>query len=945
MKPTWQRAAVVLTVLLAAASIVSAQTTGDIRGTVTDDTGAVLPGASVTIYSDAIIGGSRTDVTNSVGVYRFPSLPVGTYIVEISMDNFETLRYENVQVQLNVTSTIDAILKIATVAETVTVVGESPVVDVTSSSVRTSFKNELVEDLPTNRNFYDYIQLAPGMSGVYSGTGGGDRTVAFGSNQQSNSWNIDGIETSAPETGSSWMDVNPDDIAEVEILGVGAPAEFGNATGAVFNVVTKKGGDDFAGSGAYYFQHDSLTGQNVSADELEALGYDPFPYERDSFYDLTGRLGGPIARNKAWFFVSGQIAQDKDWQPGVDNTVAGSDTWKVERWDTKINMRLTDRNELGFMFHVDDWDSIAGGDAFTTDSAAYVERGRTYGYGGNLTSTLSPNTLLEVKYTGWWADDVHDSPTGSFEEPFADYTPPGGGPPTYSGGVIYPWDYITWSQQFRAKATHYAEDFLSAQHEFKFGVQIARGDAATNVSAGPNGTYTYSYYGYYYQVRQDPYQYGGISWDRGIFLDDTVTVSDKLTLNLGVRFDFNTGGIPDYKRLAPGTPSIATAINAMETDETIPGAPDLINWNLVSPRLGFAFQPTEDGRTVIKGFFGVFYDQNVIGNWDAPAPGLPPYQIFEYDPATDTVGDLIFATTSEDVAFHPDLRPPRTLQYTAGFDQQFGPDISFGAQYVYKETKDLVGWEILDGVYETVPFTDPFTGTQYQLLNQLEAPILRKGNDPGNFPGAENLDYEQTYHGATFSLAKRFSSSWSLQGSYTWSKSEGLIPRPWFQAQNNPFYGSSTGRDPNAYLNAYGRLQADRPHMLRLQGVFQLPGDFMLSTSVNVESGKPFNRQTRVFGFNQSTPYVILAPSGSDDVSFGGELRRPTQKNIDILIGKRINLGGNAVLKIDATIYNLLNDDADLFFADLRLQEPGDQFIPNDWMLPRRLMLKLGFEF
>jgi hypothetical protein len=509
---------------------------------------------------------------------------------------------------------------------------------------------------------------------------------------------------------------------------------------------------------------------------------------------------------------------------------------------------------------------------------------------------------------------------------------------------MWPWGYVTWSQQFKAKATHYAEDFLNAQHEFKFGVQVARGDANTIVAAGPNGTYTYSYYGYFFRVRQNPYRYGGISWDTGFFLDDTVTAGDKLTLNLGVRFDHNTGGIPDYKRLAVGEPSIAVALNAVETDETIPGAPDLINWNLVSPRLGFAFQPTGDGRSVINGFFGIFYDQNVIGNWDAPAPGIPPYQIFTYDPVTDTVGELVFETTSEDVAFHPDLRPPRSLQYTVGFDQQIGDNFSLGAQYVYKETENLIGWEILDGVYEFVPFTDPFTDKEYPLLNEVVKPTFRKGNHPGNFPGAEALDYEQDYHGVSIIFRRRYSDNWSLMGSYTWSKSEGLIPRPWLQAQNNPFYGSIIGQDPNSYLNARGYLQGDRPHMFRIQGVFHLPWDLLFSTSVNIESGKPFNRQIRVFGFNQSTPRVIMAPSGSDDVSVGGKLRRPTQKNIDIVFGKTVSLS-RVMLRFHTGIYNLLNDDADLFMADLRLQSPDDTFVPDNWVIPRRLIIRIGLDF
>ena len=266
----WITAVIVVGCLLVAGTTAIAQTTGNIRGTVTDETGAVLPGASITIFSDQIMGGSRTEVTNEVGVYRFPALSVGDYVVEISLGGFETYRVEGVEVGIGDTATVNASMRLATVSETITVTGESPVVNVTTSSISTSFKAEMVEDLPTNRNFYDYIQMAPGMSGVYSGTGGGDRTVAFGSDQQSNSWNIDGIETSAPETGSSWMDVNPDDIAEVDVLGVGAPAEFGNATGAVFNVVTKQGGDQFRGGASYFYQNDALTGQNVSAEELEA---------------------------------------------------------------------------------------------------------------------------------------------------------------------------------------------------------------------------------------------------------------------------------------------------------------------------------------------------------------------------------------------------------------------------------------------------------------------------------------------------------------------------------------------------------------------------------------------------------------------------------------------------------------------------------------------------
>src|SRR5262245_53808322 len=179
------------------AGTAQAQTTADIRGTVTDTTGAVLPGVTVTISSEALLGGTRTVVTNEVGVYRFISVPIGTYTVEASLSGFESKRYENVRASLNATATVDIVLGLSTVSETVTVTGESPVVDVTQSGVASKFQSELIENIATQRAMTDLIQVSPGMS-ASTGDSNGDRTVAFGSHQQSNSWKVDGVEVSAP---------------------------------------------------------------------------------------------------------------------------------------------------------------------------------------------------------------------------------------------------------------------------------------------------------------------------------------------------------------------------------------------------------------------------------------------------------------------------------------------------------------------------------------------------------------------------------------------------------------------------------------------------------------------------------------------------------------------------------------------------------------------------
>lgn len=929
----------ILALALPAASLAQ---DGLIRGTVTDDSGGVIPGATATLLSDAIIGGSRTAVTNESGVFRFPALPAGEYAVEISLSGFDTVRFEGVRVGQTTTATLDATLRLSGVTETVQVVAEAPLLDVASNSQVTTFSAELVEELPTERNFYDYIHISPGITQVNSG-GGGDRAVAFGSNQQSNSWNIDGVETSAPETGSSWGEPNVDMIDEVEIIGIGAPAEFGNATGGTFNIVTKKGGDTFSGTGNYFYQGNALTWPEIYADAgtgepVSAGSPDSFAFERDNYQDMTFTLGGPVIRERVWFMTGGQYNRDSSWEAGNNPADATADRNENDKLTLKLTGKLNDRNEVFVNTHFEDWGFIGGSSPNVAASAAFVERGSTITFAAGLTSTISDTTIFEARYSQWVADDIHDSPTGSFDLPFVNYDAEP--TTTYEGGITYPWDYRTWSNQFNAKVTHYADDFLGAQHEFRFGVQLARGVAETAVAAGPNSTYQYQAGGYLYQVIQEPYRYGGISRDTGFFVDDTVTVSDRLTLNLGVRVDVNRGEIPAYDLLgvpAEGQESEFTAINAVPVEGTAPGDPDIVVWNLVSPRIGFTFRPDEEGRSAIKGFFGIHYDQNVIGNWDAPAPGVTPYENYIVNP--DGSLDLNYAITAEELTQPENLLAPRSYHYTAAYEREIGSNMSVGLQYVHKYTDRMVGWSILGGQYETVQWADPYNGNPITLLSQTVQPTLVKGNHPGDFPGAADT-YEQTYDGVMFTFAARNAGLWNIQGSYTYSRSEGLIPRPWFQSQNNPFYGSGTGQDPNSYLNADQRLQADRPHMLRVQGVVFLPYDFVFAANANFESGKPYSRQIRAAGVTEQPAQNIIAESaGSRD-----GLRHPFLWLLDVRFGKRLQVG-NVNVKLDAWLYNALNSTASIGMSSLLLETPGENFIPSSWVEPRRLMFMAGFVF
>jgi outer membrane receptor protein involved in Fe transport len=575
--------AFVVVSLLAASGVAMAQTTGNLRGLVKDATGAILPGATVTISSPALIGGAKTAITNGQGVYRFPSIAVGTYSVEFSMAGFQTFITEDVPVGLNATMSIDATLRLADIAESVTVTGESP----------------------TNRNFWDYAQMSPGI-GSYSPDGQGSSAYAFGSGGAANAWNVDGIPLTSNDTGNSWYWVNPDMIEEVEVSGIGSPAEYGNSLGATINIVTKAGGNELHGGANFFFQADALTAENVVVNDL--------PFHREKYVDVTAQVGGPISEDRVWFMGAIQYQRDHSTPPGNDPDFFSE--FNNDRFDFKLTARLSDKHKLDGTLHYEIWECCWFTSPFVGQDATASESGVTPSWKVGLTSVFSDTTLLELKYAGWWGDDIYKSVTGSQEEAFIDYSPPGGGPTTYSGGLWFPWDYFQWTHQANAKVTKYAEDFLNSQHDFKFGVQWGYGTARTDLKLSETGSYVYNYiyeydyygtiyeYQYLYRGVQTPYTYGGTSTNLGLFVDDSVTIGERLTLNLGLRYDHHNGDLAD---------SLALDLNFEPIGVQSPGADGLINWNNWSPRFGFAYTPVREGGALIKGTAGIYYANNVMG--------------------------------------------------------------------------------------------------------------------------------------------------------------------------------------------------------------------------------------------------------------------------------------------------------------------------------------------
>ena len=909
-----------------------AQTTGRINGRVVDVDNLPMPGVTVTISSDTLVAGDRMALAGESGAFRFTALPPGTYNVMAELDGFKVETLEGLRVAIGGTATANFFMYPEDFTEAITVSSESPLVDVTSSAKSATFSREFIENLPTTRNFYDMISVAPGVS---LATEDSDRQVAFGSNVQSNSWNIDGVETSGPETGTNWIGVNTGMIEEIQVMGIGAPAEFGNMLGAAFNVVTKSGTNQWRGALDLFWFDNGFVDSDINFEESEFSEYE----QVDSFWDIALTGGGPIVKDRAWFYAGFEYWRDGHAYPGSDPAL--TPVQYQDRYDLKLSFRFNDKNFLDVKGGFNDWGYPAPNSAFATPSATAGEIGDDTLWGLNYQSIFSDRTYLEARYSGWKSNDDNVSQTGSLEAAYIDYTPPGGGPTLYSGGYWYPWNYDTSSDQVNLTVSHFADDFLKGDHDFKFGLQANQGDAITNIRVSETGAYyyhydyQYEYYGYVYdysfvKVTQAPYYYGNEQEGWALFVDDSWSVGERLTVNLGLRFDHAVGSIPSFPRLDG---------NSNPTGETIPGIDPVFTWDNWSPRIGFAYNAGAQRQTVIRGSAGIYYDGNVGGNWNSPAPFAPGQEAYASTSGPDGPYDVFWWDWSAGANnVDPNLEAPKAVQFSIGAERQFKNVYSIGFLGVYKETSNQIGWEFLnDAVYEVAPTVDPVTGNVYPTWEIEEYPTTRKGNGPGYTAAGHLDDYSGKYWATILTFNRRFADWWSMQASYTYSESTGINPRAMSQYQNNPLYGSKEGSHPNQWFNVNPHnQQGDRPQMLRVQANFQLPWDLRVATSVNLQDGRPYSRQIRGdYGTTAGRQDYFVADYN---------LRHGFQNLVDFSIGKDWNFPGGGRLKTDLQFFNLLNNTATDWFETLILDE-GESFIPNYWIKPRRLMLRVGVEF
>jgi hypothetical protein len=878
--------------------------TGSIQGTVTDETGEPLPGVTVEIGSPALIGGIKSMITSALGSFHFPALPPGSYKVRFSMAGFRIQEREKTVVSIGKTTTIDTVMSPSPISESILVVGQSPMIDVTKSGTSTTYDRLLMENLPKARFTYlDIIYWAPGIS--QNETNSEEWHTSLGSAGWSDNYLVDGVDTSFDWNGTTWVWNNPDIYEEGEVVSIGAPAEYGDFQGAVVNVVTKSGGNTFHAGATAYSIPPSFVGNNVPGAE--------FPFTIKKNWDLGFDLSGPIRKDKIWFYGNVQFKRYTYAQLGTPSDLPTLSDYK--RLFAKTTFQLA-RNHKLVLSYQHEWSKLPDVITPSQPFEACAEEPGKYGVANvMLTSVLSPDTVLDLKLGGWVAKDNWVPMDGNLDEPHH-YD----GLTGQESNGIWAWSRTTYTKiQANATVSHFADDFIRGNHEFKLGVQYTRG-SSSGISSYSGGVVYYDWGGEPYAAYfQNPYNYAASINKLGVFIDDSWSISDRLTLNLGLRFDHQDGNILDVD-----------AIDAQrnKTGQTIKGIDNVLAWNTWSPRLGLVFQLTPDNKTILKANYGHYYDGMTMMAFARMTKSVPTTYAYLYDWDTGLY-DTPFWTwdPTRGVGVDPNVKNSLCRQLSFGLSRQLSADLAVEMTYIYKYTNNFYCWWNTSAQYEPVEIFDEVGGVPVTVYNQttpVEDDFLTMMNLP---------EYKQKYRGLILTLEKRLSHNWQFSSSFVWSKANGVSTLGAIDQ------GSRNGiQSPNELINNNwdSLLQGDRTYMFKFQGTYFLPYGFGVSANIVAQTGKPIARMIPVDGMNQGAFSIMAEPRGSRH-------RLDSMYVCDVRLEKKFGLGPRAGVHLSADVFNLFNADT---MTQTVIVGTSEGFMkPDAIAAPRRVQLSLRITY
>jgi Carboxypeptidase regulatory-like domain len=872
--------------MVASAGLLSAQTrTGTINGTVTDESGAVMPGVTVTLNSEALITGTSATTTDQEGNYRFVALLPGSYDLKFELGGFVSTARTGIRVESSFVATVNAVLTVGGVQETVTVSGASPIVDTTSNVISTRVDRNLLDNIPSGRDIWVIAEQVPGVVQDRYNVGGTESAqqssgAIHGASAQQE-FQFDGLTNNWPGGTGGFVMVyfDYDSFEEVQVVTNAAPAEVGTA-GLFMNMVTKSGGNDFHGSATFLYEPGAWQSNNVSP-ELEALGVKTSnPVEH--ILNFAPTLGGPIMRNKAWFFGS-YLRYDINTQVLGVTRPDGSPALDVNHQTNalgKVTSQVTPNNRVMGMYYFNYQNRFyrRAGFNFVSEEASWRQIEPAHIVQGQWTSALPRNMLLEARL-GYV---THVFPLA--EQPglpanaisrIDDITS------TMTGAAnTYHW-HTAPRTQVNTALSRSVPSFLGARHDFKIGGDYSRQHTYYDRHTRQDIELHYRTGVPAYVMLRRPIQgqYSGTT-TASLFLQDSIAIG-RLTINPGIRFEYFNGYNP-----AQGSPA-GIYFPATQFSE-VKNVPD---WKNVLPRLGVTFDLTGDRKTALKAAYNHFTQQEggrlpealnlnspitETRNW-SDTNGNNLAELAELGPVT--------ARTLSPASLEPDTTRPLVREATAGIDRELGPQLGFSATYYYRKNHNWLG-----RINRAVPL-DSFTpvtvrapdGTTITAYNQDPATLGRIDRLITNIP-----EFYENYHGVEMTARKRLANRWQMLAGYTVGRHKGFLVE-----------GIGTdANDPNNLINVRDRVHGqDRTHIVKFQGSYILPLDILFSGNYRYYTGQPLTRTFQA-PLNQGFVSIPLETRGT--------FRYPNVSILDLRASKVFKIN-NRSLEAMIDLFNALN--------------------------------------
>jgi outer membrane receptor protein involved in Fe transport len=929
------RRVLVLAVFFLTVGVFAQTPTGQISGMVVDGTSSALPGVTVTGRNQDT-GLTRSSVSNTEGQYALPLLPAGTYEVSAELEGFQAFRRSNIVVNVGSDVTVRIPLRIG-VQETITVSAEAPVVETTRSSVASTVNETMIENLPVNgRNFIDFALTTPGV--VRDNMRQGDINFA-GLRGTANSLVVDGADNNNTFFGQSLgrtgdrnsYQFSQDAVKEFQINTNAYSAEYGRASGAVINVVTKSGTNNFDGT-AFFFYRDRDLREKTFLEELNNVRKGPYQWDQ-----YGGSFGGPIVPDRHFFFVNydaqrnevpvtitlpGNLPTDAASQAGlakiqplIFNYAQGrnQDIYLIktdhEMWKSHLSLRYNRQDFTGKSN-----ESTLGVFEHSGDSLRKVDT-----LALNLAMPINNSVFNEVR-----AQYAKDEEPGSANSPNPEASIRQGGQQiTFIGRNFFSPRETTIKRWQLADTAM----FLLGNHTFRAGFDILNDEIFNFFPGNFSGSYVFQSLASfnsgrpsgsgerYVQAFPGPGTTGPITnpdqFETALFLQDEWQVRPNLTLNAGLRYDFQDVEQPSVRNPDPQLAAAGIDTGQIPTDD-----------NNIAPRLGITWAPGFSQRSVVRAGYGVFYGRTpaiMVGTAHSNN-GINVQTITFTGEQVPTYPNTFASLPSGAAiprptifAFDEDYENPMVHQASLGFEHALSDMVAVGLSYLYVRGDDLtrsidinVGAPVVENI---------------ALAAGGTLPVRRYPTNTRPFSNfARIIEFQSSanseYNGVTLDINKRFGQNWQGRVSYTFSDTKDDKPDATAVVPASSD-DAKFAQDPTDFDLEWGTADMDVEHRLVLSGVWNLDygrdlgawwqkmilEGWSLSGIVTWHTGYPFSAEVSADLNNDQNTRNDRAPEFERN-----SFRFEDYLSIDPRIAKSFSLGGGIGLQLIAEAFNVTNE-------------------------------------